>query len=79
MTLRSLVLNSSCVYLSHHLSFLLYCHMDNLDTPPLERKEKLRQCPLLRVHSVHVMTAVGNCVAGLSDIESLIPSLRSLG
>ncbi|KAL7467782.1 hypothetical protein ACHAXS_008022 [Conticribra weissflogii] len=25
------------------------------------------------------MTAVGNCVAGLSDIESLIPSLRSLG
>jgi len=50
-----------------------------LDTPPLERKEKLRQCPLLRVHSVHVMTAVGNCVAGLSDIESLIPSLRSLG
>ncbi len=50
-----------------------------LDTPPLERKEKLRQCPLLRVHSVHVMTAVGNCVAGLSDVESLIPSLRSLG
>ena len=64
---------------SPELLALLPYGQSYLDTPPSQRKEKLRQCPLLRVHSVHVMTAVGNCVAGLNDIESLIPSLRALG
>ena len=50
-----------------------------LETPPDQRKEKLRQCPSLRVHAIHVMTAVGNIIAGLNDMETVIPSLRSLG
>jgi len=50
-----------------------------LETPPDQRKEKLRQCPSLRVHSIHVMTAVGNVIAGLNDMETVIPALRSLG
>ena len=50
-----------------------------LEAPPDQRKEKLRQCPSLRVHAIHVMTAVGNIIAGLNDMESVIPSLRSLG
>jgi len=64
---------------SPELLSLLPYGQSYLDTPPSQRKEKLRRCSSLRVHSVHVMTAVGNCVAGLNDIESVVPALRSLG
>jgi hemoglobin-like flavoprotein len=42
-------------------------------------KNKLRSCVQLQAHASSVMAFIGRGVAGISDIEGLIPDLRSLG
>lgn len=61
------------------LSLLPYgrAYLDSTDSNV--RAKKLKECPQLRIHAIHVMTAVGNIVSGLDDIDRLVPALRALG
>lgn len=53
--------------------------VDEVAEAAARRRKALRTSSVVKNHARLVMGAVGNCVAGLSDVEALVPHLRALG